>query len=57
LKSIGSQSIESIIRELSLAVVAGDIFSWGWGKYPTVGHGPNILVSHNLNTAMTFSDI
>jgi len=45
LKSIESQSIESILRQLSLAVVAGDIFSWGWGKCPKVGHGPNILVS------------
>ena len=43
--------------QLSLAVVAGNSFSWGWGKCPKVGHGPNILVSHTLNTAMTFSDL
>ena len=32
-------------------------FLGGGGKCPKVGHGPNILVSHTLNTAMSFSDL
>ena len=38
-------------------VAAGDIFAWGDGKCPNDGRGPNIYVSHTLNTVMTFFDL